>query len=65
MFLLFSVLPTATHPGLAFFKLGVQSSPEETAGDDSKKLTEWESAEQQLLVSIATKLSFILPLANT
>jgi len=54
---------SATHPGLAFFKLGVQSSPEETAGDDSKKLTEWESAEQQLLDDAKLPV-FRLPLFN-
>ena len=41
---------TATHPGMAFFKLGAQSSPNEENSPDLK-LTEWEKEEQAILVS--------------
>jgi len=52
---------SATHPGLAFFKLGTQTSPEEKSPD--LKLTEWEKEEQAILDEAKLPV-FRLPLFN-
>lgn len=51
---------SATHPGLAFMKLGRQASTEE---NPDYKITEWESTEQQLLDDADLPI-FRLPLFN-
>jgi len=53
---------SATHPGMAFFKLGAQSSPNEENSPDLK-LTEWEKEEQAILDEAKLPV-FRLPLFN-